>query len=101
MKAIIRQIKLSIVNCRLSIALSVISVLFAFDSIGQVITLDSILTVVKEKNPASIIEFGPEGEEAEGYVPNLLVMGEEVFPLHPANTTYSKISANSDSSMIE
>ncbi len=51
MKAIIRQIKLSIVNCRLSIALSVISVLFAFDSIGQVITLDSILTVVKEKNP--------------------------------------------------
>ncbi len=34
-----------------SIALSVISLLFTFDSIGQVITLDSILSVVKEKNP--------------------------------------------------
>ena len=38
-------------NGQWSMALSVISLLFTFDSIGQVITLDSILAVVKERNP--------------------------------------------------
>lgn len=51
MKAIIRQTKLSIVNCRLSIALILISIVPALDTRAQVITLDSILAVVKEKNP--------------------------------------------------
>ena len=43
--------KLSIVNCQLSIILSVPLVLFVVDSPAQVITLDSILSVVKERNP--------------------------------------------------
>jgi outer membrane protein, heavy metal efflux system len=51
MKAIIRQTKLSIVNCRLSIALILISIVPALDASAQVITLDSILAVVKERNP--------------------------------------------------
>jgi len=51
MKAIIRQTKLSIVNCRLSIALILISIVPALDARAQVITLDSILSVVREKNP--------------------------------------------------
>lgn len=51
MKAIIRQTKLSIVNCRLSIALILISIVPALDARAQVITLDSILAVVKERNP--------------------------------------------------
>ncbi len=38
-------------NGQWSIVLSVLSLLFTFDSIGQVITLDSILAVVKERNP--------------------------------------------------
>ncbi len=58
MKAITKQKKWSIANSQWSIAnsqwsiaLSVFSLLFTVDSIGQVITLDSILSVVKEKNP--------------------------------------------------
>jgi outer membrane protein TolC len=51
MKAIIRQTKLSIVNCRLSIALILISIVPALDARAQVLTLDSILAVVKERNP--------------------------------------------------
>jgi outer membrane protein, heavy metal efflux system len=51
MKAIIRQKKWSMANGQWSIVLSVLSLLFTFDSIGQVITLDSILAVVKERNP--------------------------------------------------
>ena len=51
MKAIIRQKKWSMANGQWSIVLSVLSLLFTFDSIGQVITLDSILSVVKERNP--------------------------------------------------
>ena len=51
MKAIIRHTKLSIVNCRLSIALILISIVPALDTRAQVITLDSILAVVKERNP--------------------------------------------------
>jgi outer membrane protein, heavy metal efflux system len=51
MKAITRQTKLSIVNCRLSIALILISIVPVLDTRAQVITLDSILAVVKERNP--------------------------------------------------
>lgn len=51
MKAITRQKEWSMANSQWSIALSLISLLFTFDSIGQVLTLDSILAVVKERNP--------------------------------------------------
>lgn len=51
MKAIIRQKRWSMANGQWSIALTVASLLFTFDSVGQVITLDSILSVVKERNP--------------------------------------------------
>jgi len=51
MKAIIRQTKSLIVHCRFSIALSVFSTLFVFESTGQIITLDSVIIAVKEGNP--------------------------------------------------
>lgn len=55
---------------------------------GMILLRNGHIIVAKERDKASLIEFAPEADPAEGYDPKLVLQGKSVFPFDPTRTSY-------------
>jgi uncharacterized protein YjiK len=54
---------------------------------GLVLLKNGHFLVIKEKNPVQLIEFGPEGEESDGFRPGDAATPEDTLTLQPGKST--------------
>jgi hypothetical protein len=53
---------------------------------GLVLLANGHMLVVKEREPTLFVEFGPPGDDAEGYRPELALPAKKAFPLSTSRT---------------